>query len=411
MKKALILGLGVSGKSSWNYLKKKGYQVRGVDKNVREFAGETVFPETELSCLSDIDLVVKSPGIGFDHPLVKECKKREIPITSDIELGLLDLKEKNKTLFAITGSNGKTTTTLLTTHILNQCHKSALALGNVGNPLLDFVDAPDDFFCIELSSYQLENLSLPVFSGALILNVTPNHLERYSSFEDYARAKFQLQFCLKEEGKLYLNEKTKSQFSQLIEPKYKEKVATIFPLGYRDVGFSLMAHDWENASASYALCALAGVKEEEFWQAFKSFKKPPHRVEFVRLLNGVSYINDSKATSVDAVQKAVEGLSGEIILIAGGLWKTGSFQQWQESFKGKVRQALLIGQSAEKIEKEIAGFVPVEKCETLKCALKRAEEIAREGQSVLFSPGCQSFDQFTNYEHRGNVFKELVNSL
>lgn len=407
-KRALVLGLGLSGKSSCHYLLKQGYDVVGVDKKLIDCEGVKVLGEEEglnIEC----DLLVKSPGIAYSHPIVKAASDNKVLIVSDIDLGLHEFHKKGKTLFAITGSNGKTTTTLLTNHILNFAGKGSKAVGNVGNPILSEIGCNEPYICVELSSYQLESCNQEVFDAGTILNITPNHLDRYDSFTDYAKAKFRLQHCLKENGKLFLFQQTENEFSNQLSLKGKEKVATILPLGYRVEGFSTYKHDLENLSVAYQFCRIAGVDDATFLQGAKTFKKPPHRIEFVRKVNDVTYINDSKSSSVDAVEKATLAVSGEVILIAGGVDKKASYKPLKKIIEEKVKLLLLIGQAAPIMENELRGSCPIEISQTLEKALLRAKSFAKPGQTVLFSPGCASFDQFKNYEHRGDVFKELIN--
>lgn len=414
-KSALILGLGVSGKSCVRFLLKKNVALVGVDKNKSQlqndplFQNVTLYDETQICSLDSIDFVVKSPGITWEHPILIAAKKQNIPITGDIELGLQDLQEKGKTLFAITGSNGKTTTTMLTEHVLKAAQKKAIAVGNIGVPLLDQIDSDATIFVLELSSYQLETMQCPVFDAGAILNITPNHLDRYPSFLEYAKAKFHLQHCLKENGKLFVSLQVYDQFFMLIDPILKEKIATICPLSYR--GNGILEHDLENCAAAFQLCRQVGLSEEEFWQGFLSFQKPPHRIEFVREIEGVKYINDSKSTSSEAVFTAVKSLKKEIILIAGGQGKGEGYERWREELLGKVKRVLLIGVSAPLIYEQLHGVIEVDIVNTLEKALRKASCLAKEGDVVLFSPGCASFDQFRGYEHRGEAFKQLVQQL
>lgn len=415
--KKLILGLGVSGRSVLRYLRECNCQVIGIDKRAREFENDPFFAniplysEEQTIVYSEISAIVKSPGIAWGHPVLKEAIARNIPITSEMEIACQALQKRKKTLFAITGSNGKTTTTLLTTHLLIQNGLKAVAVGNVGRPLLSEIDSDHDFFIVELSSFHLETLHLPLFDAACLLNISNNHLDRYDSLEHYAKTKFQMLRCLKKEAKLFLREGVIKEFGYLIDSDYKEKVATIPPLSYRDRQLLIANHDLENLQAASLLAAVAGIKEEECWKAFLSFQKPPHRIEFVRELQGVTYINDSKATSADAVLKALEAVTGRVILIAGGLDKKGDFSALTKILGQKVKKLLLIGTSAQKIQNELHDCVGIEMVGTLESAVKRASALASHGESVLFSPGCASYDQFRNYEHRGDVFKQLVIEL
>jgi UDP-N-acetylmuramoylalanine--D-glutamate ligase len=409
MKKALILGLGLSGQSVARYLLNQGWHVFGTDKKKVEILPHVTFFEENEDFHFEFDLVVKSPGIPWNHPLVQKAKKTGTPITSEFELGVKAFSEKGKCLFAITGSNGKTTTTLLTTHLLNFAGIKAVAVGNVGRPLLSVLDEEAEVFVVECSSFQLEEMNQVAFSAGAILNITENHLDRYSTFQEYAQTKFQLQMCIKEKGKLFLHERDRKQFAHLV--KDQNKVATIFSLEYRDGELGKSSHDLENLSAAKAFLDFAGVSQDVFWKGVPSFVKPPHRVEFVRNLKGVRYVNDSKATSSDAVIKALQSCHERLILIAGGLDKNGDFSMLGPYLEGKVKKLLLIGSGAEKIRCELGHLVETEMCDTLSNAVKNAYEKALPGECVLFSPGCASYDQFKNYEHRGDVYKKLVNEL
>ncbi len=329
----------------------------------------------------------------------------------EIELAAQQLKEKEKTIIGITGSNGKTSTTLFATHLLQSCGHSALAVGNVGTPLISVVDTAAQILVVELSSFQLEDLHTPFLDMGVILNITPNHLDRYDSFQEYVEAKFRMQLCLKEGAKFYLAEKTVNEFENFIEPFWKEKVETIFPLGYRDGKSWISTHEFENICVAFTLCQRFGIGEEDLWKAVATFAKPPHRLEFVGQIQGVSFINDSKATSVDALRKAVEAVAMPVVLIAGGVDKGGTFKELVSLFREKVKKIFAIGEAADRIQKELASAVEVEKSPCLEEAVRGAYQMAKRGEAILLSPACSSFDQFENYERRGEAFKEIVEKL
>lgn len=274
------------------------------------------------------------------------------------------------------GTNGKTTVTLLVTHVLNHAGKKARALGNVGLPLIEEVRMKDsknsdEIFVVELSSYQLETMSQKVLDHAVILNITPDNLDRYATIKEVcAKAKIRIGNCLKEAGHLYVEEKCYDQFAFYFEGMpvklygyqtndaiytdlqkiyTKEKFEYILPAEYR----GRKNHDVENMMASLALCLKFGVSIEEFFEALKSFKKPSHRIEFVRKVNEVAYYDDSKGTNVDAVIRAVNSVDGRMILIAGGVDKGSSYKPWLDGFEGKVKSICAIGQAAEKIKQEL----------------------------------------------------------
>lgn len=406
-KKVLILGLGKSGQSVAAYLTREGAEVIGVDRQAAELRSHLSFSIHEDVVLEGIDWVVKSPGIPPEHPWVLAAQDHGLEIMGEMALACRLLQERSKTLLAITGSNGKTTTTLLTTHFLRYLGKKAIAVGNVGIPLISMIDHDVEIFVVELSSFQLEDLAVPVFDDAIILNITPNHLDRYPSFEAYAAAKMRLQHCLKPEGRLYVSGETRKKFHPLL----KEKVETIFPLVYRERKSRLPTHELENIRGAYTLCQKFGISEPLVWEALRTFQRPPHRLEFVRCLRGITFVNDSKATSVDALRKAVEAQSGQVILIVGGVDKGGSYSDLVPVLREKVRRVFTIGEAAERVKRELSPMVSVERVKSLDSAITRAYEIANKGETVLFSPGCSSFDMFQNYEHRGEVFKEIVDLL
>ena len=384
----LILGLGVSGQAALEFCKKRGDTVSVFD--------DTLAPEP--FSLEEIDLVVKSPGISLDHPLVTTAQKGRTPIVGEIELALKELK--GKTVYAVTGSNGKTTTTLLATHLLQAEGKKALAVGNVGTPLIAQIDADVDYFVVELSSFQLETLHhFPIFDGAVVLNITPNHLDRHASFDAYAQAKLNVRKSLKKGAPFYMSQAVADQFK--VQGTVFDVEAIPF-LSYRGGGF--YPHEMENVAAALALtgASLDGIA---------SFEKPPHRIEFVREVGGVTFVNDSKATSVDAVAKAVEAIPSKVILIAGGIDKGGAYADWVPLFKEKVSRVIAIGEAAARLEEELCPEVEVERAQSIEEAIKKATLYAKSGETVLLSPGCSSYDQFKSYEHRGNRFKELVCAL
>lgn len=421
-KNIVFLGLGISGRVALSYFQKQGHTLIGVDKQKPILEKELslpIFDEQEALhtiAWDSIDLLVKSPGIAWTHPLCLVAKKHFIPITSEIEIALLALQHKNKKLFAITGSNGKTTTALLTTHILNSLGINSLCVGNVGVPLLSCIDHQADVFIIELSSYQIEQLQGAVLDGGVILNITPNHGERYSSFEAYAHAKLRLRQLIKKEGGFFLQKEVAKNWGSQIEHELlpslnpEEKMAEIFALRYKD---GTCSHNFENFQAAFSLCSLNGISEPFFWQGVTGFAKPAHRLEYVREWRNITFINDSKATSVDAVLKALAWVTDQdckVVLIAGGVDKGGSYLPWK-AFHNKVEKIVLIGEAQERIAAELKEFFAIEMVGTLDRALQRAIQIAERGSTVILSPGCSSFDQYKSYEQRGEIFKQLVHEL
>lgn len=412
--RVVVLGLGISGTAVIDHLLARGDEVIGVDRTPKKLS-IPCFLESAPIALENVDLLVKSPGIPSLHPWVVAAQQRGIPIRSEIDLAFEALQGTEKTLFGITGSNGKTTTTLFITHLLQQMGKRALAVGNVGLSLLSQVEADVDVFVIELSSFQLEEITArPVLDAAVILNITPNHLDHHASFQEYVHAKFSIQKCLKENGRLFINQKIVDNFGV---PKRdfaffdleKEKVERYLSLSYREgKAQRFYAHDSENFSVAKALLP---IDEESFCRGVDTFKKPAHRMEWVASINGINYINDSKATSVDAVVKAIEAIPSPLVLIAGGVDKGGSFKEWIHVCQNKVKKVLAMGEAAARIYSELNPLIEVERIDTLEEGIKKAQLFVVTGDTVLLSPGCSSYDQFKDYQDRGEKFKKLVGLL
>lgn len=421
LKKSAILGLGVSGKAVLRYLLQKGIKPLLFDKNSEALKNEEdllTLPihREEGASLDSIEYLIVSPGVPKEHPLLKEARERKIRITSEIEIALESLLEEPVKLFAITGSCGKTTTTSLVTHLLTAAGKRAKSYGNIGYPLINYWLEKTEYLVVELSSYQLEMLQQEraIFDAALILNITPNHLDHHATMEEYVKAKMHLGHLLKKGAPLYITEKIKEQFGHYLHPNVttsffdKEKVATIFLTSYRDRRFGEFVGDVENSQAAYALCREINLSEKLFGEYAKSFKKPEHRFEFVDIVKDVTYINDSKATTVMSVIEAVKALSAPVILIAGGVDKGMDFSPWKEAFNGKVSLVLLIGKASSMLATLLDSHLLVQEVGTLEHAVERASSVAKKGEYVLLSPGCASFDQFVDYQQRGKRFKELV---
>ncbi|MFN0065281.1 MAG: Mur ligase family protein [Chlamydiales bacterium] len=378
--KVLILGMGVSGKAAAAFLSKQG--VPFVIKERAELPNE------------EFAYVVKSPGIPITDPAVQAAKARGLLVIGEVDLGLRALK--NKKLLGITGSNGKTTTTLLVAHVLSE---RAVAVGNIGLPLVSQVESKKEVFVIELSSFQLETLQpAPYFDAAVLLNLTPNHLDRHASMEEYAAAKFRIASCMKKGAEFWIQKKA-AAWGKIEQPLFFDEIKLDLPLA---------PHDLDNAKAAYVLCRKIGVSDAEFMQRVQTFQKPPHRMELVKIIGGVTYINDSKATSVDAVIKAVEAVNTPILLIAGGVDKGGSFESWITPFMGKVAHIFAIGGAAHRIAAEIHPKIPVTIISSLQESVLRAKQMAKRGDTVLLSCGCSSFDQFKSFEHRGECFREYI---
>ncbi|NGX37755.1 MAG: UDP-N-acetylmuramoylalanine--D-glutamate ligase [Chlamydiae bacterium] len=366
--KALVLGLGVSGKSAQNFLEKRGVSVVGVD--------DTLAPQ-KIDNLSGFDLFVPSPGIAKTHPLYQMAIEQKIPIKGEAELAL---EACTVPCIGVTGTNGKTTVVKMIEHCLNANGVEAKAVGNVGMPLTSCEQK--GIWIVELSSFQLETLHAIVFDVGLVLNIEEDHLDRYESFHDYAMAKAHLENCIKEKGDLFVHESVdEGLFSK--------------PFQY------FVGH---NEMAARLACAHFGIKN---FDALLSFEKPPHRLEFVTQIDDVAYYNDSKATNVAAVLNALEEIDSDVVLIIGGQDKDLSFEPLRQARK-KLAHVIVFGQAREKIADALQGLSDVHKVETLHQAVEKAALCAKKADVVLFSPGCASFDAFKNYEERGEAFKRIV---
>lgn len=440
-RKVLVIGLGISGRSAVKFLLGKGANVIGFDRDrelllnhpeIAALRALGLITENEYSLIkvSQFGLVVVSPGIPQNDYLYTEARNLGIETIGEIELACRYITQP---VLGITGTNGKTTVTLLVTHILQKSGKPARALGNMGVPLtseilIDKLITKNEILVVELSSFQLETIQSPVIDAAVILNITPDHLDRYANMEAYAIAKIRIKNCLKDNGKLFIEENAFEEFGHLLERAqvqrygyssdcdfhlsenslcYKNNIEFKFPEQYQ----KKRNHDLENLVASYALCREMGVTSDEFLAALSSFHKPAHRIQFVRNANGISFYDDSKGTNIDAVIRAVESLEGEIILIAGGVDKGASYEPWIAAFAGKVKCICAIGQASRKMQRELSHKVPVLLFESLNAAVKHATSQAKPGSNVLLSPGCSSFDMFRDYAHRGEEFTKIVRAL
>jgi len=379
--KALVIGLGKSGRGAAKLLLKQGYDVYAVDRTPQKMEGVTVYLEGEEI---EADLVVLSSGIPQSHPQAKGN------VVGEAELAIRTLKNK---MVGITGTNGKTTVTLLVTHVLNALGIPSRALGNVGASLAEYASAsdPEEVLVVELSSYQLETLETAAFDVGLITNITPDHLDRYSSFEAYRKTKLRLKDLIRKGG-TFIEER--DSYLQLTK---NERY-------WRLIGPHAVCMAWQ-------ICKIFDVMWEDFNAALVTFSKPPHRMEFVDLVEGITFINDSKGTNIESVMYGVNQAEGSIILIAGGQSKGDSFEKWRKPFMQKVKRIFAIGETALQIEKELGDSIPTLCCESLRVAVDKAREAAHSGDTVLLSPGCASFDQFKNYEERGEMFKEFIREV
>ncbi|MFZ3331324.1 MAG: UDP-N-acetylmuramoyl-L-alanine--D-glutamate ligase [Candidatus Acidiferrales bacterium] len=375
------------------------------------------------------DLIVVSPGVPANLPALAAARKKDIPVWSEIELAWRFLRGK---LVAITGSNGKTTTTALVAHILQTSNIPTLVGGNIGTPLLALVERSTDpaVTVAEVSSFQLETIESFRPEIGVLLNLTPDHLDRHGSFEEYARAKMRMFENQLERDIAVLNaddpEVTKRMPAKphIFWFSRQKRVANGAFLRENEIIFrnegseTVLArreqiplrgeHNVENVLAACAAAYLAGATPAAIARGVQSFRGVEHRLEFVAEIAGVQFYNDSKATNVDAAVKAVQAFPGPLLVILGGKDKGSPYAPLRDLLHERARVALLIGEAAEKIAADLQSAVEIERAGTLERALEMAMERARPGDTVLLAPACSSFDQFENYEQRGRAFKELI---
>ena len=404
----LVIGAGKSGRSAEKLLKTKGYGVLVYDDL------------SPVSVDGDFEFCVKSPGVPPYHRVVRNFVEKGIEVIGEVELAYRYSRGK---ILSITGTNGKSTVTAMVYHVLSKRFDSVFVGGNFGRPFSDFClyTGDDSFSVLELSSFQIEDLSSFSSNSSVLLNITPDHLDRYESFEDYVSSKLKLIEHTSGDVILNLDDPVLSEckiknsiwFSMKREAdvffdgkfiKYGEKEVDVnyLPLnGY---------HNIENYMASFALLCSAGVDFDFCVESLLDFKGLEHRMENVAKIKGVNFINDSKSTNVDSLRKAILSLD-EIILIAGGKDKGLDFSPLKGIVKERVKAVVAIGETKEKFFDTFSDVVDVVKAETLEDAVYISFDLAEGNGTVLFSPGCSSYDMFSNFEERGKKFKEIVFNL
>ncbi len=446
-KKVGVFGLGITGRSVVRFLlRHRAYPVAfdetdepdrigEIEKFIREMKIEGKVGAYDEGVFRDCSLVVVSPGIDLNHPIIQSLVERGVEVIGDIELGYRFTKAK---VIAITGSNGKSTTCALTAHLINQ-FREAYAVGNIGKPFCDIADKarPNEIICLEVSSFQLESCVEFAPDIATITNITPDHLDRHESFERYAETKRSVVKNMGEGDSVIYNAEDEN-----LQPELFPRVAVMFfpfssagevgPPGAwleedklvvevdeSPVRISLEAlrlpglHNVENALASLMAARLVGAKKVNLEAGLKTFTGYEHRLELVREVEGVKYVNDSKATNPEASLVGIKSFSERVVLIAGGRDKGTSLQSWVLAVRQRCKAVILIGEAKGRFERELksAGFEKVFSADDLEQAVICAKDIAQAGDVVLLSPACASFDMFSSFEERGNKFKELVEKL
>jgi len=443
-KRVLVVGLGKSGVASALFLRSRGAQVTVSDSKPQEQLSEEIPILLDHGIIIETgghgertfhgqDLIVVSPGVPADSPPLVQARALGEPVIGEIELAAQFLP---KNIVAITGSNGKTTTTTLTGEIITAGGYPTRVGGNIGTPAISLVATarPDSVVVLEVSSFQLETIQTFRPRVAVVLNVTPDHLDRHRTFETYVDAKGRIFENQQADDFAVLNAddpvcvglagRTRAQVFWFSRKKEVQQGASLRDgrILFRDssgqqeimVASEIPlkgAHNLENTLAAICAGALMKCAPERIRAAVRNFKAVEHRLEYVATIRGVEYYNDSKATNVDATIKALESFPANIHLILGGKDKGSDYTVLNDLLRQRVKRVYTIGAAADKIESQVREAAEIVHAESLDSAVQRASASAQPGDIVLLAPACASFDQFRNYEHRGKVFKELVQRL
>lgn len=441
-KNVVVVGLERTGKALCDFLLRRGAKVTVSEKKsseeittkFNELTSKGVTIETgghKIDTFMSADLIIPSPGV----PLINEIKEAElkgIPILSEVELAFRFLRGK---IVGITGSNGKSTTATLIHKILKEDGMPSFLAGNIGTPLISFAEQsrPEHIYVTELSSFQLVHTQFFKANVGILLNITPDHLDWHPSFIHYSASKKKLILSLQENDVAILNRddpevwklnnQTKAEvlsFSRVkkVDKGMYIKEDRIYFTEYEKGHFMKTSdiklfglHNQENVMASALAAWTLGTKLSSIQNSIQSFKGLEHRLEKVATLEGVTFFNDSKATNVDAALKSIQSFQRKIILILGGRDKGGNFSSLKPFLKNKAKAIILIGEAAEKIQKELGNITSFHRAGSMKEAVEKGFSLAQKGEIVLLAPACTSFDMFSNFEERGNSFKKEVNFL
>ncbi|MEW6456955.1 MAG: UDP-N-acetylmuramoyl-L-alanine--D-glutamate ligase [Acidobacteriota bacterium] len=437
----LILGFGKSGEESFKFLLKRGATITVSDVNENiivpdEYLKENVkfvFGPHKVEDFINKDMIVVSPGVSWDVEPLRVAREKGIRVIPEVQLAYENIKGN---IIGITGSNGKSTTAALVHKILNYSGIPAFLAGNIGYPLVSFVDksSEKDLIVTELSSFQLEGIENFRIKLSSILNITPDHLDRHRSFEEYVMAKKRIfLFQTKEDFSLFnsddpvsfsLSKESRAKlmmFSRERVVEYgsfvrKEKI--IFSDGIKEREIITIKeiplkgiHNLENVLAAVPISALFVDDDEKIRNAIADFRGLEHRMEFVDEINGVEFYNDSKATNVDAALKSLQSFEKKVVAILGGRDKAGDFTKLRETVRGSTKAIILIGEARDKIRKALNGTTSFFEGTSMDEAVEKAYELSLPGDVVLLAPACASFDMFKNFEDRGMKFKESVFKL
>ncbi|MFQ5928644.1 MAG: UDP-N-acetylmuramoyl-L-alanine--D-glutamate ligase [Acidobacteriota bacterium] len=443
----LVVGFARSGLAAANFLLRRGARVTITDMKTEEELKEWISQLVEPPRLSlgghnaedflGADFIVLSPGVPSNLPELRKASEQGIPIYSEVELAYRFLDGR---LIGVTGSNGKTTTTTLIGELFKRAGRDCVVAGNIGSPLIRWVETPcasgsaPTTFVVELSSFQLETIKKFKCDIALLLNVSPDHQDRYDQFDDYIRAKQRIFLnqtsqdyaVLNADNPYTLKMSSHCSSSVLLFSRRHELEEGVFvedgtiQISYQDQKQPLMPvsdirlkgnHNLENVLAATGAGVLSGLAPEVMIEAFLNFAGVEHRLEPVRELNGVVFYNDSKATNLDSASQALQAFTEPLILLMGGQDKGADFGVLRPLVAQRVKLLVLLGAAGDRILEALGKVVPTVFAKDMKQAVELAYEKAVPGDAVLLSPGCASFDMFENFEHRGRVFKREVNAL
>ena len=439
-KNITVVGAGRTGIETSNFLVSRQASVTLVDiksrieleKNIHSLLPKvrTLFECSEIPISSD--LIVLSPGVDIHASFLEGARKRGVQIISEIELASRFTKTP---IIAVTGTNGKSTVTTLIGDILRQAGKKVAVGGNLGTPFIALLEQePIDYFILEISTFQLEGIKTFRPDIAIILNITPDHLDRHKTVEEYVNLKGRISAFQNEEDILVLNKddenvmkqgercKAKKVFFSLLDKVaegaylkngsiftyFDEKEQNILSVGKLQTA---MQFQTENLLSAIVVATLVNATKSDIANVAMRFKGLDHRVEWVRTVHGIDFVNDSKGTNVGALHKSLKIFSRPIVLIAGGKDKGGDFRVLKELFKEKVKHLVLIGETKNKFREILNGSFSYEDAESMEDAVGRAMKKSIAGDIVLLSPGCSSFDMFESFVERGNQFKEIVGRL
>lgn len=446
-KNVLVIGAGKSGIAACKLLvnepvdvilydSKEDLDTAAVAASIGEnFQGKVVAGEMNSELLAWTELLIVSPGVPTDLPFILELKAKNIPVWGEVELAYRFAKGK---LIAITGTNGKTTTTALTGEMMQTFYESVFVVGNIGTPYTEMAQQmrDDSVTVAEMSSFQLESIEEFHPCVSMVLNITPDHLNRHHTMEAYADAKFNIcrnqttdEVCILNYEDERLREKASelqtkvlwfSSRRELEEGLYLigedivynngESITKIININEMNI---IGRHNWENAMAAIGAGLAMKLPLECIQKALRTFVAVEHRIEYTATKNGVRYYNDSKGTNPDASIQAVRAMTTPTILIGGGYDKGSDYEEWIDSFEGKITWLVLMGQTADKIENTARrmGFDKIVRVASMEEAVQFSYNNAKPGEAVLLSPCCASWGMFKNYEERGRIFKDLVRNL